>query len=83
VLIQEGNLTHIRFLSPCNVVIGDVLIFWLEGNIACTKFISQCNVVVGNMVSCARRNLACVMFPLACSVLVFVKEMNLVGTRLI
>ena len=81
--ILEGNLTNIRFLSPCNVGIGNVLIYGLEGNLACTRFISKCNVLVGNMVGCARRNLTCVMFPLACNVLAFVIEMNLACTRLL
>jgi len=82
VFILGGNLKHITFLSPCNDVIGDVLIYGLEGNFACTRFISQCNVA-GNMVACARMNLACVLFPSTCNMLVFVIEMNLACTRLV
>ena len=42
----EGNLTHIRFLSPYNFVIGKTLMVGLEGNIAHIMFPSPLNVIV-------------------------------------
>ena len=42
----EGNLTHIRFLSPYNFFIGNALMFGLEGNLADVIFPSPWNVLV-------------------------------------
>ena len=41
-----GNITHIRFISPYNFVIGNALMFWLEGNLAYVMFPSPWNVLV-------------------------------------
>lgn len=47
-LMLEGYLAHTRFISPCDVLIGNML----EGNIAYARFISQCNVANLQMEMC-------------------------------
>jgi len=58
--------------------------FELEGKLACPRFLSQCNVVVGNLVVCARRKYARILWP--CNVVigilhVIVLEGNLAHVR--
>lgn len=45
----KGDLTHVRFLLPCNVVIYNMFLFRLKGNITCAIFFLCYNVVVGNI----------------------------------
>lgn len=39
----------LKFLSPFNVVIGNVLVSILQINISCATFTFLCNIVIGNM----------------------------------
>jgi len=49
VLVLEGNLPNIIFLSWCNVFVGNSLVFVLQGKLACARLPFQFNVV-GNLV---------------------------------
>jgi len=60
VLVLEGELSHVIFPSPCNVVIND-LVLVLEGKLA---HHSRFSVVVGDvLVLVLEGNLACCRFP--------------------
>ena len=42
----------LKFLSPSNVVIRNVLMSLLEKNLACDSFNFVCNIFVGNVLVC-------------------------------
>jgi hypothetical protein len=49
-LLLKGNMAHVKFPWPCNVVIGICLISVLEENITCARFHLFGNVFVKSMV---------------------------------
>jgi len=45
----EESLAHVILPSPCNAIIGHILVFLLQVNLACPGFLLAYNVFGGNM----------------------------------
>ena len=61
--VLKGNVAHVRFHSPCNVIIAIVFVFFLEENLTGPSFLLACTFVAGNMlIFILKVNLAHVRF---------------------